>query len=155
MPQEALAPLVGGFIIFIIPLLIALVAHAVQLKLKKADRDNHLAMLGRRRLLERKKEEKNRLESVERWEHIENLRRARNICLLVAMAALEFNVLAFFTFNLRPSVVVGLSMVLAAVVAFGFAVWLAFRKQERPDWVTTRGFYRDLAMSKKEKESKK
>lgn len=144
--QDWLAPLLGSLVLVIVPLVIAVMSNTVVKRMRSNDFQAHEQRLSRRGLPNRKDDEKIRLQVEERWDRIESYSRARNLCILVALAVMEVNVGLILVALTANSPILSVSILVVLLVLFAAAVRLALKKAKRPIWATTPGYYRDLAV---------
>lgn len=152
--QDWLAPLLGSLVLVVVPAIIALMCNTVANRLRSDDIRSHEHRLDRKTLPNRKDDERARIKVEGQWDRIESYIRARNLCALVALAVLEANaglVLVALTAN---SPILSVSILAVLLIVFVAAIRVALKKPKRPIWVTTPGYYRDLALGKSEKPRK-
>lgn len=146
--QDWLAPLLGSIMLIVIPLVVALMANTVANRLRSDDLRSHEHRLDRRTLPNRKDDERARIKVNQQWDRIESYTRARNLCVLVALAVLYVN-LGMMTLALTvnsPTLAISILVVLGILLAV--SIRFALKKPQRPIWATTPGYYRDLALGK-------
>lgn len=145
--QDWLAPLIGSLFVFAVPFTVALMCNTIIRRLRSNDAHTHERRLNRKELPNRKEDERNRLKTMEQWAKISSYTRARNLCLLIALAVLEVNVGAVVLALTGQSPVLSLSLLAVLAVCFAAGVRWALKKPALPVWATTIGYYRDLAVN--------
>lgn len=150
--QDWLAPLLGSIVVLVVPLLVALMCNTIIKRMRADDLRGHEHRLDRKKLPNRKDDERTRLKVAEQWDKIESYTRGRNISLLIALAVIEVNIGLIALAFTGNSPILSLSLLAVLVVGFAAAVRAALRKPKRPVWATTIGYYRDLAMGSTDKE---
>lgn len=144
--QDWLAPLLGSVFLVAIPLIVGLMCNTVVNRMRSNDIRAHEHRLDRKTLPNRKDDERARLKTVEQWDRIESYTRTRNLCFLVALAVVEVNAGLILVALTANSAILSVSILVVLVVLFAAAIRAALRKPKRPVWVTTPGYYRDLAV---------
>lgn len=144
--QDWLAPLLGTAVLLLIALSVAGMCHSVLSRMRLDDARSHEHRLDRRTLPTRKEEERARLKVLKQWDRIEGYVRARNFCLLAALAIVEVNLGLIVLAVTGHSAALSLSLLAVLVLVFAAGCRLALKKPQRPVWATTPGYYRDLAM---------
>lgn len=150
--QDWLAPLLGSLFVLVVPLIVALMCNTIIKRLRSDDLRGHEHRLDRKKLPNRKDDERTRLKVAEQWDKIESYTRGRNFSLLVSLAVIEVNAALIILALTGQSPILSLSLLAVLVVILVAAVRTALRKPKRPVWATTIGYYRDLATGNTGKE---